>query len=549
MPENNTRYPPKRGRKSRKKINPEIFWLVAIFLFAAALRIAASLSRGMVQFDETSFTRIAENLLHVQKPLDITGTSISFYSILYPLTMDSLKFSSSFVTPGYIVSILFSSLIILPTYLLGKLMWNQRVALAAALLVATLPVMVDVGSIVDGTSMFAFWLMCAILFGYRMQFTMRCKCGMLAGTSLGVAYLINPSALYYLVVLFVLMIVVGLRQELTGIANKTAAQFLALFLLIAVPYVVYMSWENSSFTVDGRAHDKLYASIHSLEPGTENSDRAMMSLDANGDIKLGELQVGPGPILTLVQEPVGFIKAMLRNDYNFYVRGIQNILPFWLLLLMGFGMFKEIWTRGEALRYGYLALVMAPLLVLPVSSEDLRFVVPYMGLIMLPVARGWVFMEDWSAGTIKVITGREEISQKGKTWIKLALAGFVLVPLVAISLWSVSRTEYPVELRQAGEWLADNGGKDSRIMSRESSTPWYADGTMVMLPYASADEVIDYGQRNDVDFLVLQRRIVQRLRPELESLMDPAQAGPELTPVYHQGTGTDSEVIIYQIMP
>lgn len=546
MPENKSGYLP---RKSRKKINPEIFWLIAIFLFAVVLRTAAAFSRGMVQFDETSYARIAENLLHVQKPLDITGASATFYSILYPLTMDSLKFSQSIAIPGYTVSIVFGSLIILPTYLLGKLMWNQRVAWAAALLVAVLPVMVDNASIVDGQSMYAFWLMCAILFGYRMQFTMRCKCGMLAGTSLGIAYLINPSALYYLVVLFVLMIVVGVRQELTSIANKTAAQFLVLFLVIAVPYIAYMTWDNSSFTVDGRPHDQIYASIHELEPETADRDRVMMGLDVNGDLKLRDLQQGPGLILTLIQEPVAFIKAMLRNDYNFYVRGIQDVLPVWLLLLMGLGMFRDVWTRGETLRYSYLALMMAPLLVLPVASGDLRFVVPYMGLAMLPVARGWVFLEDWSAETVRVITGRKELGKSGKTRIKQVLAAIVLVPLVALSLWTVYRTGYPIEFRKAGEWLAGNGGKDSRIMSRESSTSWYANGTMVVLPYGSVAEVIDYGQRNNADFLVLQRRMVEQLRPDLERLMDPDQAGSKLTPVYHEGIGTDSEAIIYQIVP
>src|SRR5665648_1192731 len=85
-----------------------------------------------------------------------------------------------------------------------------------------------------------------------------------------------------------------------------------------------------------------------------------MGLDVNGDLKLRDLQQGPDLMLTLIQEPVDFIKAVLRNDYNFYVRGIQDVLPVWLLLLMGLGMFKDVWTRGETLRYGCLALVMAP---------------------------------------------------------------------------------------------------------------------------------------------------------------------------------------------
>src|SRR5659263_418250 len=86
VPENKSGFVP---NKSRKKINPEIFWLLAIFLLAVALRTAAAFSRGMVQFDETSYARIAENLLLVQNPLDITGTSATWYSICLLYTSDA----------------------------------------------------------------------------------------------------------------------------------------------------------------------------------------------------------------------------------------------------------------------------------------------------------------------------------------------------------------------------------------------------------------------------------------------------------------------------
>jgi hypothetical protein len=532
----------------RRKINPEIFWLVVIFFLAVGLRTVAVLTRDMIQFDETTYARMAENLLLGHQPLDITGTSATHFSILYPLVTAAFAvFHHNYAAAGYAVTILFSSLIILPTYMFGKVMWNRRVATASAVLVAVLPVLVDKGSLVDGQSVFAFWLMCALFFGYRMQFTKRCMCGMLSGTCLGLAYLDDPSALYYLVTLFTLLVIVGFRQELANYANKAAVHFLLLFLVFAIPNIVFMTWETSKLTLNDRPTDQIYASIHNLKPGTLASEREMMGLDANGDLKLTQLQQGPGIFSTWVHEPVAFKTAVLRDGYNFYFRGVQGLVPVWLLPLIGLGMFRLVWTRREALKYGYFALVMAPLLVLPVAWGDVRFALPYLGIVMLLVARGWVYLEDWTAETLDEILGRKEDGGKRQTRVKQVLAAIVLVPLAALSIWNVTRVHYPVEFRQAGEWLNANGGDGARVMSREASTAWYSGGTQVVLPYASVDEVLDYGRRNDADYLVVQRQIVDKLRPELEALMDPALCSASLTAVYRQGEGTDSEIIVYGI--
>ncbi|MCL4473679.1 MAG: hypothetical protein M1539_04320 [Actinobacteria bacterium] len=538
------------GPKGLKKINTEIFWLVVIFFLALSLRTIAAFSRGMIQFDETTYARMAQNLLAGHSSLDITGTTATHFSFLYPFMTAAFSVGShNYVAAGYAVSVLFGSLIILPTYMFGKVMWNRRVATAAAALVAVLPILVEKSSLVDGSSVFAFWLMSAMFFGYRMQFTKRCLCGMLSGTSLGLAYLDDPSALYYLVVLFTLLVIVGFRQELANYANKAAVHFLLMFMVFAIPNVAYMSYQNSSFTINDRPNDQIYAAVNNLAPGSVERDRVEMAINPDGQLNQTSLQQGPGLIVTLVQKPVDFIKAAVRNDYNFYFRNVNGIVPVWLLPMVGLGLFKLVWTRREALKYGYFALVTLPLLIVPVAWNDTRFVLPYVGIGMLFVARGWVYLEDWSADSIRGVAGVGEISGNGKQWIRRGLAALVLVPLVVLSMWTVLHTSYPLEFRRAGEWLAANGDGEARIMSREASSSWYSGGTLVVLPYATVDQVIDYGRRNNADYLVVQRQMIDQLRPELSSLMDPAAAGPSLQPVYHDGAaGSDSETIVYRIV-
>ncbi|MHB8922132.1 MAG: ArnT family glycosyltransferase [Thermoleophilia bacterium] len=537
------------GNDETKKLSPEILWLLAVFFLAIVIRTIAVLTRDMILLDETSYVRMAENLLLGHAPYDITGISTTHYSILYPLVTSAFAVvTRNEVTAGYAVSVLFSSLLILPTYLFGRVMWNIRVGRAATALVAVLPVLVAQGSIIDGANMFAFWLLCALFFGYRMQFTKRCMCGMLSGTCLGIAYLDDPSALYYLLTLFSLLVIVGFRQELSNYANKAAVHFVLLFLVFAIPNVAFMTWQNGSLTVNDRSSDQIYAAVHNLPQGSLDRERDMYSLTPAGDLRLNELRQGDGIFASLAHSPGPFLKSVVRQDYSYYFKNLHYLVPVWLLPLIGLGMFKHAWTRREGLKYGYFALVMAPLLVLPIVWGDPRFALPYLGIVMLWVARGWVYLEEWSTESVGEIAGWQSDDKRHKQQVQVVLAVLVLLPLAALALWNVTRADYPVEYRQAGEWLAENGFIAEKVMSRESATSWYSGNSQLILPYASVAETLDYARKNNARYFVISRRVTDQLRPELEPLMDENNTyRDQLEPVYHTGAGSDAEIIIYQV--
>ncbi len=530
-----------------KRINPEIFWLLAVFVLAVVMRTLAASTREMIQFDGASYARMAQNLLTGHAPMDITGSSATHLSILYPVVTASFSVMiRNFVTAGYVVSILFSSLLILPVYLFGKVMWSNRVGMAAAALVAVLPFLVDMGSQIDGQNLFGFWVLCAMFFGYRMQFTKRCMCGMIAGTCLGIAYLDDPTALYYLVTLFILLVIIGFRQEVSNYANKAAAHFVLLFLLFAIPNVIFMTWQNSSLTLNDRPMDQLYAVVHNLQPGTIAWEEQVMGLDRAGDIRLNGLEQGPGLSGTLVSDPLGVLKASVRQDYDFYVRHAQVLIPLWLIPLFGLGLHKTVWTRREALKYCYFALLLVPLLTLPLKWTDVRFMLPYMGIFMLWVGRGWMNLEGWAISSMGELFHSWKAPSRQRV-VQVLVAVLVLAPVAGYSIWHVAHADYPVEYRQAGEWLKDHGGDGGKVMSREDSTAYYAGADLVPMPYAAEQEIIDYGRRNGVDFLVISQPIVNSLRPQLAGLLAPRRAAyPGLTLVYSSGMGTDRETLIYQ---
>lgn len=531
----------------KRRINSEIYWLVALFLLAASLRTIAALTRQMIGIDEASQLQMADNLLLGLSPKEITDTSSTAYGILYPLVTSFFAIMTrSTVVAGYITSILFGSLLILPPYLFGKVMWNRKVGTAAAALVAVLPVLVDNASLAGQQSIFAFWLGCGLFFGYRMQFTKRCLCGMLSGTCLGLAYLVDTSAVYFVIILFVMLVIIGLRQELASYATKAAVQFLVAFLIFAIPNVAWLTYAHGEFTVFNRPAEAVYTAVNRLEPGTIEYEQAVYGLDESGELNLYDLQGREGIFRTVVSQPWQLAKAMARTDYDFYLRGAQSLVPVWLLPLFGIGLFSAVWTRREALRYGYFLVILLPALIFPVVWSSSTFVLPFVMVLMVVTGKGWVYLEDWSSETMDEIAGWQKAQAGHKKAVVRALALVVLLPLAALSMWTVGRTAYPTEYRDAGEWLRDNGGEGARVMSIEAATAWYAEGTQVPLPYALVNEVVDYGRTHGAGYLVVSRRTVAEARPPLAPLMDGAPVAG-LEEVYTSGKGSDEELIVYRV--
>lgn len=532
---------------AKRRINSEIYWLVALFLLAASLRTIAALTRQMIGIDEASQLRMADNLLLGLSPTEITDISSTAYGILYPLVTSFFAIMTrSTVAAGYVTSVLFGSLLILPPYLFGKVMWNRKVGTAAAALVAVLPVLVDNGGLAGQQSIFAFWLGCGMFFGYRMQFTKRCLCGMLSGTCLGLAYLVDTSAIYFVIILFVMLVIIGLRQELASYATKAAVQFLVAFLIFAIPNVAWLTYAHGDFTVFNRPADAVYTAVNHLEPGTIEYEQAVYGLDDSGELNLYNLQAGKGFLATAVSQPWQLAKTIARADFDFYLRGAQSLVPVWLLPLFGLGLFSAVWTRREALRYGYFLVLLLPALIFPVIWSTGTFVLPFVMILMVVTARGWVYLEDWSSDTMDELAGWQKAEAGHKKAVVRGLAVLVLLPLAALSLWTVGRSDYPTEYRDAGEWLKENGGEGARVMSVEAATAWYAGGTQVPLPYALVDEVVDYGREHEAGYLVVSRQTIDDFRPPLSPLID-GKPVPGLEEVYASDGGIGEELIIYRL--
>jgi hypothetical protein len=209
--------------------------------------------------------------------------------------------------------------------------------------------------------------------------------------------------------------------------------------------------------------------------------------------------------------------------------------------------------RGRSL---FLALLFAPLGAIPASVVDPRYFLPALPAAMIFAGFGW----ERVMRRLKADDGRPPTPGahlRGRpadrrvwglkievwSWAPVLLAAtFVLFAGFdfAAPFWLSRPTEY----RKAGLALRGQLPAGAHVLARKRQAPFYAGGTWEWLPFAELTGVVDYAKSHQADYLLLDRRTVVPLRPQLVDLLDPANAPAGLRPIYYDEAGG---VVVYFI--
>lgn len=522
--------------------------LALLILAALAIRVLAALTRPMIQLDETAYVRMAENLAAGHSPLDISGLTSAHFSPLLPLLIAGMAFIvRNYVLAAYIVVTVFGSLMLLPTYLLGKELVNRKVGLMAAAMMAVTPLFVDYSSRIYSESVYIFFLLLAIVFGRHMIMGCRIPCGTLAGASLGMAYLANPSAMFYFGALLVLSISVAWYRNIWPHMAKALLFFIFFFLLYAIPYVLFLHAELGQWTYSGKMPGNVYASTLNLRGNTLDWDRELLGLTEDGrEVKALELQGNGDPVSAFLHQPFQGAKIFAKQSYIFYTEELTKVFPLWLLPLLGLGLFARGWSRRRLSGVGYLLLMMAPAPLILTMYAHSRFFMPFVPLAMIWVAEGWAWLEVWGADTIPMVFSLRLQLRLGK-WVPWVLGAVVLLPVLVYAGIVVLKQDYPIGYRVAGELIKQEAGTGRRIMSREYSAAYYAGGTAILLPYADYESTTKYAHIKKIDYLVISSQELDTWRPTLVRLKEDGSRHPEWRLVDVTLQGTEQEMLVFAL--
>lgn len=527
-------------------------FIALIILLALVVRVLATLTRQMVQFDETAYLRMAENLASGNVPLDISGLTTTHFSPLLPIFITGVAaVLRDYVLSGYVVVTIFGCLLLVPVFLLGKEFFGERVGLMAAALMAVEPFFVGTTEYIYNEGLYIFFLYLALYYGWLTLKQQRMRSAAVAGASIGIAYLANPSAVFYMLALLVIMIFLAVRRGREAGMGKAILVFVALFSVCALPYVVFLHGELGKWTFSGKSTGgNIYTATHNLRRDDIGGwEKEILALQDDGEPLAFKLESqGENPATFLMSHPVEAARIFVKQVYVFHANVLSQVFPLWLLPLVGLGLFARGWDRQRAAALGYMFVMSLPIVLVLAMYAHPRFFMPFVPFAMMFAAQGWLSFESWGRETVE----SSIVGEAAHKWLRRApwLTGaVVLLPVLAFAIATTLKQSYPVEFKEAGLWLKNNGGEGTRIMNREYSSAYYAGGDAVILPYADYTATTDYARKKNVDYLIIGTQSLKEYRPGLDRLLDhETRDHPEWELVDTIRPDSSREVLIFRLM-
>ncbi len=399
----------------------------------------------------------------------------------------------------WLVSMVASTLTLIPVYLLARELHGARSARLMALLMCIWPWLVDYGSRIapDGLAVF-FWFSGLWLLYWAI--TRGGVALVLAPLTLFALHLTRPEGTFILLGAPVGALLLCFRED--TLRYRRLAMFTLQIAVLLTVYALFMRFAVGTATL---------------------SYRAPM----------------PGDLASYLIR--GF-PELVRT----FVTLLSEVLPVMLgpllLVFLGVGIFSDV----EGPRKGRLALLILFFCGLQWSLTLVNYS-PAPRYIMTVV----IALSLWSARGMVLASAQLAERRKGLRCLPLALVatmmlGHFTMDVAAQHLGGIPRT--PIEYRIAGHWMRDNL-EPGVIISRKPQVGFYA-GMPTTGP-APEDEPADLIQRAKdarARYIVIDERYTTTLAPGLAPLLDSSNAPPELRPLRDDlSPWPQVRIVIYEV--
>jgi len=499
-------------------LTPLVIFLAAFFVRYHFL-ITFDYAMMVHEQDAVGYIAVAKQLLHWQ-PVTVTGRppGYPFIIALFALLPVGMEFAAR------LASIFMDALITLPLYALAYRLLPPVGAAAAALLWAFFGFALAFSTSPLTQSTFLFFLLAAILLLTRSVSMESSRLPLMVGVCIGYAYLTRPEGI--VVILFVAPLVATVRLAQNRKAYRRILKDLVLlglgFMVLVGPFLTAYRYQAGHWALTNKS-----AAAVKTQDG-------VVTLNARG-----ELAASPEG-LALWKEYYGtfsaFVTASGTNAIQF-ARAYLQVVPLWAHLLALSGLLALLWQRRfiELVCLTPLLAVTLPNYIVNISKSN-SYNYPLFPLLFIGVAAG---CEALRRLVLKVVPG-----EPGR--ILVAFSYLVVVSPVAVlsflgyieadatyrSPGLVQQAELSDKIfRGAGDVIKSYSRPGEVIMTRWGLIGYFADRPVVTLPKGQVADVVNYGRKHNVSFLIIDTMSVFTRREELEELLDPLYGKP-LRPDY-----------------
>lgn len=361
------------------------------------------------------------------------------------------------VRAAQLVSVVAGSLLPVPLYILARHYLKPSFSFLAVIVVVCNPLIIRFGVMTMTESLFL--LTEVSLFAAFVK-----KRPILFGLLGGLGYLIRPEGIIPVLILIV-------YSFFKAKSRAPVLLTVGSFLLITVPYVVYLKFQTGNWTLSAKTMNlRVWERDWRINVSHEATDSPAYSFRER-------------------------IDSGLKHYPSRFLAYGAKIIKYAGVPILLFGLIGMI-------RYRTILLAALPMLLfLPVFGLDPseRFLIPYLPFIVLFA----IFL----------------IAQWKNKIFKSAAAILLVVGYLPTVSYALTPEEGITEFCRAGMDMRSRTLSSEIFVDRKPFTAFYAGGKYLPMPNDPVDSILAFCRRHDAKYLVVSARVVRVFRPQLNFLL------------------------------
>jgi len=522
---------------------PRIYWMVT--------------QTPVISLEGSEYVRMAQNLAHGHGLVGNFEGPETMYTPFFSLLTAGLGIlTRDEELAAHLIALAFGTALIFPVFFIARRIYGNRVAYVSALLVAFHPLLIALSASIYNENVYLPLLLAGVYFGMQALEFGRNRDYILLSLCLSFAYLTRPEAFAY-PAFFVAASWVGVLLRRISVRRAATASGLTLgvFILIASPYIGFLYAHTEHLRLEGKWNIN-YTIANRLRAGM-NDDEAAYGLAPDSSVA--------GPLLapykfaayspyrnTLIDKVQTLWAMARRNRRSVSSSLLDHSLGSPLFLgLVPLGLFRKAWNRRRLFHEVVVICIAFSILFLWVtsSSAEFRYVFPLVPLGVLWVAKGAVELGQWSRGLVCSLRLR---CLPTPTRMGMVVEGMLLLLTCAIALGSTqgdwlfrSEQRENLDIKEASLWLRNYSLGPKRIVCHATVPTYYAQGTLIGLPYAASAQALRYIDSKNADFILLDAQYVGHF-PAVADWIKNGIPDKRARLIYELGTDPTRKIQIYR---
>ena len=470
-----------------------------ILMIALGVRLIALTQNYVVANDGVLYIKMAQ-LFSTGEYHNELLRNYSYYAFFPVFILLFNKILGDWVLAGQLISVLFGTLTVIPLYLLGRRIFDEKIAFFGAFFYSINPDLVKYSTEVLRDIPFSFFFITAIWLGYKGIKDEKLILVGFAGLFIALSASLRLEGLALLVCLPAFFFWNSIKNSISWGKPITACG-----LLWAVPLSILILF-GFLFAQKG-------INIGSMQMA---KSKAVIISSQNKYFKSVEKEVEEK---RFSQKTKRFIDLAIKHRFVLYASNIiyKTTKVFNILfLLFLFGLIKRRVVRyrpEEFLLFAIYAVFITVFFLYMNITDYLSTRHPFAIVTLSLIWCGVGFIELKERLNSWLEARDFQLKAMALRWLNPLILLLICIPLLSMA-WAPQRKD-KVELKEIGLWLKNNGHDHSIIAGQKefSRLAFYAGSDFIILSDASYQDIVKYSRSKKADLLVINEKTIEHLSP------------------------------------